>query len=80
MEVANMGGYMSPADLMIFNERAKYEKENRKYDYKLKGKDSTLKVKVVAVGAWDVFAIRSDNDKEDRFPIMYFKEHFEEIE
>lgn len=50
------------------------------YDYRLKGKGATLKVKVVAVETWHVVAIRSDNGKEDRFPLTYFQTYFAEIE
>lgn len=46
------------------------------YDYQLKGNE--LKVKVISVD-WDVKAIRSDNGKEDIFPLMYFKKHFYKI-
>lgn len=49
------------------------------YDYRLKGRGSTLKVKVTAVETWHVVGIRSDNGKEDRFPLNYFKNFFQEI-
>jgi hypothetical protein len=47
------------------------------YDFQLKRGE--LKVKVTAIETWNVKAIRSDNGKEDSFPIMYFKENFKEI-
>lgn len=48
------------------------------YDYQSKWK-SDLKVKITSIGYWDIHAIRSDNGKEDVFPIDYFQDCFEEI-
>lgn len=48
------------------------------YNYQLKG--GKLKVKVNSVEDWNIKAIRSDNGKEDIFPIQYFKDNFEAIE
>lgn len=47
------------------------------YDYQLK--KGQLKVKVTSVETWDVKGIRSDNGKEDTWPLMHFKKFFKEI-
>lgn len=48
------------------------------YDFQLK--DGDLKVKVISVDSWYVKTIRSDNSKEDYFPIQYFKRFFKVID
>ncbi|PAV30280.1 hypothetical protein CIL05_07370 [Virgibacillus profundi] len=49
-----------------------------KYDYQLIG--GKLKVKVTDVEMWDIIAIRSDDGKEDIFPLGYFQKHFKKID
>jgi hypothetical protein len=55
----------------------KEAEELKEYDFQLN--NGNLKVKITEFDGFDIKAIRSDNGKEDVFPLNYFKSNFREI-